>query len=90
MTDSKNQRAQNICGLRDTNGMTMDMPTELGYQCPVCKLQNDELLDWSEYETFLWCQRCNKDYPSCFCLIDMDRSINTYLDCVAYLKKSQV
>ena len=74
---SKNKRAEQIVGLRDLppNAIPIDQPCELGYHCPVCKYKHfadgrnyDERLEWSEYNGFLWCSVCNKDYPSCLCI----------------------
>jgi uncharacterized protein YbaR (Trm112 family) len=102
---SKNKRAQEIVGLRDIppNAIPIDQPCELGYHCPVCKYKHfrgthmdwDERLEWSEYEGFLWCSVCNKDYPSCLCIpmgeplpgflkkkFAADYAIEIYLDAV--------
>lgn len=69
---SKNERAESVMGRRP-EGTPFDMPSELGYTCPICGPQGperseDERLDWSEYNGFLWCQACNIDIPSCFCI----------------------
>jgi hypothetical protein len=87
---SKNERARQVMGLRlqgRTEGVVIfDQPCELGYHCPVCKYEltdgrnYDERLDWSEYNGFLWCSVCNRDYPSCLCQPDMDKAIETFLD----------
>jgi hypothetical protein len=58
----------------------------LGYHCPVCQYRHfqggqmiwDERLQWGEYNGFLWCSVCNKDYPSCLC-IPMNEYPPTYL-----------
>ena len=84
---STNQRAEEIMGRRST-GIPIDMPCELGYICPVCKYETiingtyDERLQWSEYNGFLWCAVCNKDYPSALCHPDINESIKIYLDSV--------
>jgi hypothetical protein len=71
---SKNARAEELLGLRPTDGMAFDQPCELGYHCPVCQYPHvtadhyDERLHWSEYESFIWCSVCNVDYPSCLCV----------------------
>ena len=85
---SKNKRAEEIVGLRDIpeGSILFDQPCELGYHCPVCKYKHfthgqmtwDERLEWSEYNGFLWCSVCNKDYPSCLC-IPMNEEPPTYL-----------
>jgi ribosomal protein L44E len=74
---SKNRRAEIILGKRNLppGSIPFDQPCELGYHCPVCKYEHfrvnqmtwDERLHWSEYEGFIWCSVCNKDYPSCVC-----------------------
>jgi hypothetical protein len=93
---SKNERAAHLVGLRfeDREGgalgvVPFDQPCELGYHCPVCEYPAeingtlDERLFWSEYEGFLWCAICNKDYPSCLCLPnDPNKAISTYLSTV--------
>lgn len=81
---STNERAEKLIGKRDLPEGTVifDMPHELGYQCPVCKLPEDEYLNFSEYNGFLWCERCDKDYPSVLCQPDVNRAIDTYLDTV--------
>jgi hypothetical protein len=94
MKYSKNERAEKIVGKRDLpeNAMIFDEPCELGYHCPVCKYKHlikgnyDERLQWSEYNGFIWCSVCNKDYPSALCQPDIDMAIKTYLDCVEIAK----
>lgn len=84
---SKNERAERIVGKRLV-GMVIDYPSELGYHCPVCKYEQekdgylDERLEWSEYKGFIYCRECNKDYPSCLCMPDIDKAIEIYLDCI--------
>ncbi len=90
MTTSKNPEAERIVGLRNGGkrmGIIFDFPCELGYHCPVCKYKDpkddyDERLEWSEYNGFIWCRVCNKDYPSCLCMPDIDKAIKIYLDTV--------
>ena len=71
---SINERAEKIMGRRltpeqeKTGVMPIDYPCELGYWCPVCKIEMDEELVWSEYSSFLWCARCDKDIPSALCI----------------------
>ena len=93
---SKNERAEHLVGLRFEHredkgyGVLMfDQPCELGYHCPACKYPRvvdgtfDERLLWSEYDGFLWCAICNRDYPSCLCLPDEpERAIGVYLSTV--------
>ncbi len=83
---STNSLAEKIVGTRlPFNGIVFDQPAELGYHCPVCKYENivkeefDERLRWSEYNGFLWCSKCNKDYPTALCIKDIDKAIETYL-----------
>lgn len=73
---SKNKLAEKLLGKRNLppNAIPFDQPCELGYHCPVCEYPEitkrqifDERLEWSEYEGFIWCRVCNKDYPSCLC-----------------------
>ena len=88
---SKNDRAGKIMGMRDDvmkGAIPFDLPCELGYHCPVCKYESvvngdfDERLHWSEYNGFLWCAVCNKDYPSCLCQPDSEQATKIFLDCV--------
>ena len=76
---SKNADAARIMGLRNPSGepvMPIDAPCELGYWCPVCRVQPhdettdsfDARLEWSEYAGFLWCSVCNFEYPSALCV----------------------
>jgi hypothetical protein len=88
---SKNDRAEKIVGKRMANGIIIDFPCELDYHCPVCKYEQvkdgnyDERLDWSEYEGFIYCHKCNKDYPSCLCMPDKEKATKIYLDCIEVL-----
>lgn len=70
---SKNEHAQKTCGLR-MSGNPLFLPGELGYECPVCGSSDEVNLCWSEYNCFLWCRKCNKDYPSLLCLKYHDES----------------
>lgn len=89
---SKNKRAKKLVGLRaeylHSPTIIFDFPCELGYHCPVCKYElivdgnYDERLDWSEYNGFLWCDVCNKDYPTALCMPDINRAIDIYLTCI--------
>jgi hypothetical protein len=95
MTDpiSKNPDAERIVGLRDTghgDAIIITAPAEEGYRCPVCKNEPyckehdfyDERLEWSEYNGFVYCRKCNKDFPSCICAVDIDKAIQVYLKTV--------
>jgi len=88
---SKNERAEKLVGKRLTDGIIIDFPCELDYHCPVCKYEQikggnyDERLDWSEYEGFIYCHKCNKDYPSCLCMPDKEKATKIYLDCIEEL-----
>jgi hypothetical protein len=94
MEYSKNELAEKIVGKRilPENAIPFDQPVELGYHCPVCKYDEtdgdmmDERLEWSEYNGFLWCSVCNKDYPSALCQPDIVKAIETYLKCVLEAK----
>jgi len=90
---STNERAAKLVGRREIASGTIifDFPCELGYHCPVCEYDDatnsdvkdyDERLEWSEYNGFIWCRVCNKDYPSALCQTDIDKAISTYLDTV--------
>ena len=85
MEYSQNKRAEELVGKRDLldNAIPFDQPCELGYHCPVCEYPQitrgwDERLEWSEYNGFLWCSVCNKDYPSCIC-IPLDKDLPGYM-----------
>ena len=90
MEYSINKRARKIVGKREIkeNSLVITMPCEFNYHCPICEYENlvdgnfDERLMWSEYNGFVWCEVCNKDYPSAICQPDTDKAIETYLDCV--------
>lgn len=94
MDYSKNDRAGQLMGFRPTDAIAIDFPCELGYHCPVCKYENivggnyDERLQWSEYNCFIWCEVCNKDYPSALCAPDIDNAIRIFLDSVEDAVKS--
>jgi len=99
MATSKNQRAEKIVWFRKIvpNAIIIDEPAELWYVCPVCKNKAiiptmnwqwfDERLTRSEYNGFLWCSVCDKDYPACLCMPDIDRAIEIYLDIIENQKK---
>jgi len=87
---SVNLKAEEIVGKRKPiNGIILFSPTEEGFHCPVCKYElwskagnPDERLEWGEYNGFLWCSVCNKDYPSALCMPDIDKAIDIFLACV--------
>jgi len=89
MKYSKNVEAEKIVGKRNIpkNAMIFDFPCELDYHCPICKYENetngefDTRLEWSEYNGFIYCRVCNKDFPSCLCTPNIDKAIKIYLDC---------
>lgn len=71
---STNANAERLMGRREIEGkVIIDLPCELGYHCPVCEYETlqggsyDERLDWSEYNSFLYCHVCDRDYPSALC-----------------------
>lgn len=76
MEFSTNELAEVLFGRRPDNVMPFDGPAELGYWCPVCQVEAyvpeadgfNERLWWSEYNGFIWCETCNKDYPSALCV----------------------
>ncbi len=92
--NSKNKMAEKIVGKRAINGIFFDQPCELNYHCPTCEYNlihdgnYDERLHWSEYNGFIWCSVCNKDYPSALCQPDIDKAIQIYLSCVHDAKMS--
>lgn len=86
---STNEMAEKIVGKRiPVKGVILFSPAEEGYHCPVCKYKRvvkgefDERLHWSEYNGFIWCRKCDKDFPSALCHPDIDKAITTYLMCV--------
>ena len=85
---STNERAERTMGRRQVHGIILDQPCELDYHCPVCEYENvidgsfDERLEWSEYESFLWCSVCNRDYPSALCRLDISKAIDVFLSSV--------
>jgi len=87
MTSTRDLTAQ-IVGLRKDDGHTLDAPGELGFHCPVCQYslfhddEYDARLKWSQYNGFLPCSVCEKDYPSAICMPNVDRAIRIYLLCV--------
>ena len=83
---SQNKRAGELCGMRPTGGTPIDFPCELGYRCPVCLNDWDEGLNWSEYFSFLWCEKCNFDYPVVLCIKDPKQATEAYLDIIKELK----
>lgn len=73
-SQSKNNRAEQLMGRRASGVIAFDQPCEQGYRCPVCLVpalvdgDYDERLHWSEYAGFLWCEVCDRDYPSALCV----------------------
>ena len=83
MKYSENNQAKDIVWKRKHTkiAIAIDLPMELWYICPKCK-KLSERLDWSEYNWFLYCYECNKDYPTCLCCDDLEKAIDVYLNCV--------
>jgi hypothetical protein len=86
---SQNQRAGELLGFRPDNEVSINLPCEKGFHCPVCKYnlvkpngEYDERLTWSEYNAFIWCSVCDHDYPSTLCMPDIDQAINIFLTTV--------
>ena len=92
MKISKIKKAEKICGLRD-RGTPFDLPCELDYNCPIChakckicsgeqktkELIHDETLQFSEYNYFMYCPKCNIDIPSLLCLrANTKRAVEIY------------
>lgn len=96
MKYSKNQKAKDIVWLRqdslnmDKNKLSIivDLPIEFWYKCPICK-KLSEWLNWSEYNWFLWCDICNKDYFTFQCVDDIDKQIDIALDTINYVKSQE-
>lgn len=65
--ESKNKVAEQLLGLR-MKGTPLFAPHELGYACPICGASNEVELDFSEYNCYLYCHKCNIDIPSCLCV----------------------
>lgn len=71
------------CGTteRRPEGLAIDQPGELGYQCPHCGRGNvldgpgfnADDLTWSEWASHLWCYHCEKDIPTAQCPIRKQR-----------------
>lgn len=94
---STNERAEQLMGRRRTDVVAFDLPADLGYQCPVHRIVDDEHIHWSEYNGFIWCETCDRDYPSVLCIdltavrdpdrvwvhAGIDAAIDTYLNTVA-------
>ena len=78
MKYSKNNRAKKILGLRP-EGVPLDQPSELGYRCPEGKGHH---IEWSEYQSMIWCRTCNFDYPSCLCMPDLKNATEIFLDII--------
>jgi len=68
-----------------SNGLAIDLPHELGYQCPLCK-EAGEGLDWSEYEGFIWCYDCKLDIPSCLCIRPTKLQIEIFIKTLSTYK----
>lgn len=85
---STNERAERLLGRRDEHGpvgLVLFAPVEMGYACPIHKQSIDkdpDSLHWSEYNSFLWCEHCNRDYPSALCAVDPEHAIRVYLSSV--------
>lgn len=93
---SENAVAQALFGHRmegrNEKVLVLFAPIEQDYTCPVHQQsiddeQQHQTLFWSEYNCFVWCSLCDKDYPSALCLnadVPVDRKIKIYLDTVQF------
>jgi hypothetical protein len=88
MNYSTNDKAEQVMGRRPTDGVSIDSPAELGYICPLDG--NDAIIEWSEYNGFIWCAKCNKDYPVDMCMPGIDKSIDVFLATVAHAKSDAI
>lgn len=89
---SVNDRAEKLLGRRDDDGpigIVLFSPSEQGFRCPVHQRTAEQeyevqTLEWSEYNAFLWCELCDRDYPSALCCASTDplRAIEIFLDTV--------
>ena len=96
---SADARAERLMGRRDDAGpigVILFSPAERGYRCPKHDEpgeQDDAVsgqLQWSEYNGFVWCPLCNRDYPSALCCgEDLDRAVEVYLDTVGQAVSGQ-
>ena len=81
-----------IMPLRTPGKTPLNYPVEEGFVCPICKNKagdyDDLRLWWSEYECFLWCYKCERDYPSCLCQPDIDEAIRIFLASVKQMNKN--
>lgn len=50
-------------------GTPVFQATELGFACPICRCEIYPKFTFSEFDCFMWCERCKLDIPSCFCKI---------------------
>jgi hypothetical protein len=85
---SENLEAEKIFGRR-IKGTPFQLPFELDYACPLCTTGIHEgisvfdkqgnikeafqRLEFSEYNYFMWCSKCNLDIPSFLCLTPKSR-----------------
>lgn len=88
---SRDKRAEAVCGRRRGGNPVLE-PWELDYFCPLCGKppaevlaedpdRPDEGLHFSEYNYFMWCERCNVDVPWPLCLkTDSKKALETYTD----------
>jgi len=51
-------------GMRPTNGMSLFLPIELGWVCPI---DEHHETTWSEFVDHIWCYDCQKDYFTLLC-----------------------
>lgn len=73
-TESVDERIAALVGRRPVGGVIRDVPGELGYRCPLHPHDPDyETLMWSEFNGFVWCARCERDWPSALC-VDVTRA----------------
>lgn len=86
---STDEQAERLLGRRDEDGpigLLFHQPAELGFRCPVHNADPAvdplETLHWSEYNATLWCELCDRDYPSTLCCPDLATAMSVFFHTV--------
>ena len=86
MEYSKDKRLQEALGLREVieGSVYLDHPQDFGYLCPTCGNLD---MRWSEYNSCVWCEKCNKDIPTCLTITELDEAIDIFVRTVRDVKE---